>query len=206
MPNHDLNSKERAVLLTLLAEGRELTNADLQAVAGIKLDGVSRVRLNDLGLVDSDKRGRSFVHVLTEGGAAWCEKELATERPARSGAFGGALYAVLGSLHRYVRRGGLHLTEIFQPAAEPELPDRVRASYADLSDRPGESWISLVSLRKALADVSRDELDAALEQMALTPGVHIQAEANQQSLTAADHEAAVRFGGSSRHILLIEQP
>ncbi|TDD58028.1 hypothetical protein E1263_20960 [Kribbella antibiotica] len=206
MPNRDLNSNERAVLLTLLAEGRELTNAELHAVAGIKLDGANRLRLNDLGLVDSEKHGRSFVHVLTEGGAAWCEHELATERPARSGALGGALYAILGSLHRYVRRGGLHLTEIFQPAAELDLPDRIRASYADLSDRPGESWISLVSLRKSLADVPRDELDTALEKLAPTPGVHIQAEANQQSLTAADHEAAVRFGGSSRHILKIEQP
>jgi len=206
VPNHNLNSKERAVLLTLLAEGRAVTNADLQTVAGIRLDGASRVRLNELRLVASDKRGRSFVHTLTDDGEAWCRQELSAERPSRAGAFGGALYAVLGSLHRYVERVGLQLAEVFQPATDAGVPDRIRASYARLSKQPGETWISLVALREDLADVPRAELDAALEELALTPGVHVQAEANQQSLTAADHEAAVRFGGSSRHILLIEGP
>ncbi|GAB3922151.1 hypothetical protein GCM10029976_010210 [Kribbella albertanoniae] len=206
MPKQDLNPKERSVLLTLLAEGREMSNADLQEVAGLKLDGTSRLRLNDLKLVDSEKRGRLFVHSLTEQGAAWCEDELSVERPARAGAFGGALYAILGSLQRYVRRSGLHLAEVFQAPSGPDLPQRVRDSYQRLSKRPGESWISLAALREDLADVPRNELDEVLEEMSLTAGVHVQAEANQQSLTEADHDAAVRFGGSSRHILKIERP
>ncbi|MFI7067441.1 hypothetical protein ACIBL3_41055 [Kribbella sp. NPDC050124] len=206
MPTHQLNLKERAVLLTLLAEGQELSNAELHSAAGIRLDGVSRHKLNDLKLVTSEKRGRAYVHQLTEDGAAWCDEELEAERPPRAGASGGALYAILRSLHRYARRSGQRLTEIFQPAEEEDLVGRIAAAYARLSSEPGESWVGLAALRTEIAEVPRDELDAALREMSRTPGVHLQEEANQQSLTDTDHEAAVRFGGSSRHILKIENP
>jgi hypothetical protein len=221
VPAQELTLKERAVLLGLLAEGRALTNTDLYAAAGVKLDGASRLKLNDLKLVASVKEGRAFVHELTEAGARWCDEELAAERPERSGAGGGALYAILGGLQRYLQRTGQRLVDIFQPedapggtvpatpAVEEQGPDpagRVRAAYARLSREPGESWLALRVLRTDLADLSRDEVDNALQQLSREPGVHVQAEANQQSLTDEDHAAAVRFGASSRHLLKIENP
>lgn len=220
MPPEQLTLKERAVLLGLLAEGRALTNTDLYAAAGVKLDGTSRLKLNELKLVASVKEGRAFVHELTEAGAQWCDEELAAERPERSGAGGGALYAILGGLQRYLQRTGQRLVDIFQPG-EPEdvvpaTPDveepktdpagQIRAAYARLSRDPGESWLALRVLRADLSDLSREEVDSALQQLSREPGVHVQAEANQQSLTDADHDAAVRFGASSRHLLKIENP
>lgn len=43
-----------------------------------------------------------------------------------------------------------------------------------------------------------------LTKMALEPGVHLRSEADQKTLTAADHQAAITLGGTARHTLLIE--
>ncbi|TCC43615.1 hypothetical protein [Kribbella sindirgiensis] len=205
MPAQSLTLKERAVLLALLAEARPITNVELREAAGLTLDGASRYKLNDLKLVISQKEGRSFVHELTEDGTKWCENELSAERPERAGSVGGALYALLAGLHRYLQRTGLRLVELF-PAAEPDLETRIRSAYRTLSADSGLPWVGLVALRNELADVAREELDSALQQLSRQPGIHVQAEANQQALTDADHESAVRFGGSSRHLLKIENP
>jgi hypothetical protein len=203
VPAQSLTLKERAVLLALLAEARPLTNTELREAAGLTLDGASRYKLNDLKLVTSQKEGRSFVHELTDDGTAWCEQELDADRPERSGSAGGALYAVLSGLQRYLRRTGHRLVELF-PAAEPDVESQIRSAYRKLSDASGLPWVGLATLRAELPSLSREDVDTALEQLSWQAGVHVQAEANQQALTPADHDAAVRFGGSSRHLLNIE--
>jgi hypothetical protein len=200
VPAQPLNLKERASLLALLAEARPLTNAELHGVAGIKLDGESRRKLNELRLVTSQLKGRAYVHELTEDGAAWCEKELVAERPDRAGSVGGALYAILAGLHRYLQRTGQVLSDVFPPVLDTEI----RAAYRRLSTESESSWVGLAALREELADIARSDLDAALQKLSRQPGVHVQAEANQQALTETDRAAAVHFGGSSRHLLKIE--
>jgi hypothetical protein len=205
VPAQSLTLKERAVLLALLAQGRPLTNPELREATGLTLDGASRHKLNDLKLVTSEKAGRSFIHELTDDGAVWCEHELAAERPDRAGSVGGALYALLGGLHRYLQRTGQRLADLF-PGPEPDLESRIRSAYTRLRPTSDQSWVRLVDLRAELTDLPRAEVDAALQQLSRQPGVHLQAEMNQQTLTEADWQAAVTFGGSSRHILNIENP
>lgn len=207
MPVQPLNLKERAILLALLAEARPLTNTELRDAAGITLDGASRLKLNELRLVTSEKEGRAFVHDLTDDGAAWCAKELGAERPERAGSGGGALYAILAGLQRFLQRTGQVLPDLFQPA-EPvlDLEAQIRDSYRSLSSASGSTWVGLAALRSDLDGVSREDVDAALQSMSRQSGVHVQAEANQQALNDEDHEAAVHFGGSSRHLLKIENP
>jgi hypothetical protein len=181
-----------------MAAARELTNAELRAAAGFTLDGRPRRRLNEQKLVTSRKVGRGFAHELTDDGWAWCEAELCAQRPDRSGSFGGALYTLLAGLHRYVARGG-RLHEIFTPDVEAVI----RGAYRELAGATG-GWVGLAELREKLLGVSREAVDAELERMASTPGVHVQAESNQKTLTEADRAAAVRFGGDERHLLMIE--
>jgi hypothetical protein len=64
--------------------------------------------------------------------------------------------------------------------------------------------VGLADLREKLFGVPREAVDAELERMASSQGVHIQAESNQKALTEADRAAAVRFGGDERHLLMIE--
>lgn len=64
----DLSLRERKVLLTLLAQEHPVSNAELASRAGLRLQGAERRRLNDLGLVESVRRGRGFVHELSDAG------------------------------------------------------------------------------------------------------------------------------------------
>lgn len=60
MPTDELTGRERAILRILMAEARSLTNNELQAAAGLRLDGASRRRLNERRLAESPKAGRSL--------------------------------------------------------------------------------------------------------------------------------------------------
>jgi hypothetical protein len=195
VPADDLTNRERAILLALMAEAREVTNAELRAVAGLALDGAPRRRLNDRKLVTSRKVGRVFAHELTDDGAAWCTAEMSEPVPPRAGYLGGALYALLAGLGR----SGRPLHEIFRPDVEKQI----RGAYDRLATAAGD-WVGLAALREELFGVPRTEVDGELERMASTPGVHVQAESNQKALTDADRAAAVHFGGDDRHLLMIE--
>ncbi len=197
MADDPLTVRERATLLVLLAEGRVLTNADLRVVAGFTLDGEPRRRLNERKLVTSRKVGRTYAHELTDDGAAWCTAELTSDRPQRAGYLGGALYSLLRGLGRLATP----LAEIFP--AQNDVEEEIRAAYVRLRPSAG-SWVGLAALRTELAGVPREVLDDALERLASTDGVHVQAEPNQQALTTADRAAAAHFGGDDRHMIMIE--
>jgi hypothetical protein len=65
--------------------------------------------------------------------------------------------------------------------------------------------VRLSAIRRHLpSSVDRAEVDAALVELADTDGVHLRAVVNQQTLTDADRDAAVRLGGEDRHALQIE--
>ncbi len=201
MSDDRLTLNERCVLLVLMAQARELTNAEMHAVAGIKLDGKYRRHLNELDLVNSTMVNRAFVHELTDQGAVWCDKELSNERPARSGCAGGALYTVLAALRRHLDDTGSALADIFRA----DVAAQVEAAYAELTRGSGAP-VGLATLRDRLDGVPKGEVDRALEMLASRPGVHVRAEADQKTLTDEDREAAVVLGGTSRHLLMIEVP
>ncbi|MEV4319767.1 hypothetical protein [Actinocrispum sp. NPDC049592] len=201
MSDERLTLTERCVLLVLMAEAREMTNAELHAVAGLTLDGKYRNHLNGLGLVDSTKVGRAFVHELTDKGTLWCAKELLGERPARSGPAGGALYAVLHGLQRHLDENGQPLGVVFRA----DVKGQVEAAYAEITGGSGES-VRLADLRDRLNGVPKSEVDRALELLARRPDVHVRSEADQKTLTELDIQAAVVLGGTARHRLMIEVP
>lgn len=88
---------------------------------------------------------------------------------------------------------------------ESSVEQEIRAAYADLSEQSGSTWVGLAKLRDRLGMFARADVDAALRRLSREPGVHVQAEANQQALTEADWQAGVTFGGSTRHLLKIER-
>ncbi|XVS65547.1 hypothetical protein ACQPYE_05660 [Actinosynnema sp. CA-299493] len=199
MSEERLTTRDRAALLVLMAEARELTNAELRELAGFTLDGACRRRLNDLGLVVSTKVGRAYVHDLTDEGAVRCQAELSAARPSRAGYAGGALYALLAGLRRHLEITGGTLGGLFTP----DLGHRVETAYRVLAPRPGDA-VPLRALREHLDDVPTDRLDRALTALADRTDVHLRAEADQKSLTERDRQAALVLGGSPRHTLAIE--
>ena len=213
MPADELTHRERAALLVLLAEGREMTNADLREVAGFTLDGQPRRRLVDDRLITAEKRGRRYCFEITDDGAKRCRTELDAPLPARAGYLGGALHAVLAALGRH----DAPLSELLvpRPTAEPvcgeagstdeeaDAEREVRAAYRD-APRTADGWAGLTGLRELLSGRPRAEVDAALARLASRPGVHLQPEPHQARLTDADRADAVLVGGTERHMIKIE--
>jgi hypothetical protein len=213
MPADDLGIRERAALLALMAAARELTNPELEQLAGFRLTGAPLRKLRAQHLVDSrqrtDLRYRPFAHTLTSQGRDWCAAELSAGVPARAGSAGGALYAVLAGLDRYLARSGLGLWNVFPPdegtAAEPpaDLAEQIRIAYRKLAREP-QDLVSLTQLRPLLGRAPREAVDATLRQLSRARQVNLLPQANQKTLSQADQAAAVRIGNEDCHFISIE--
>ena len=211
MPDKGLSLPEFTALLVLAVEARELSNNELKEQYKLTIDGKKRAKLNELKLVDSwqPRRGRAFVHVLSDSGWARLAEDLRTGTiPAQTGSSGAMARALLLWLPRFMRRTDQPLSEIFQP--EPAQPDgpsedlesRIRAAYAELAAELGE-WVGLAPLRRRLADVPKARLDETLIRMERLPDVNLVPESNQKALTPEDREAAVITGDQDKHLLWI---
>lgn len=209
MADKDLSPSQRRALLTLLALNSEVSNPDLDRIAGFRLVGKDRVTLTDQKLVRGRMVGQAYHHELTDDGFTWCVQELSANPPGRS-AVSGTLYAFLGLVHRFLRNRPMDLLEFCQVAGraieeKPEPDDietQIRRAYRKLA-KPGFS-VRLARVRQELPTVSRDELDRTLRRMAKLDGVQIEPEANQTVLTQADRDAAIKIGGEDSHVIVIE--
>jgi hypothetical protein len=218
--HHDeLSARERAVLFALLSAARKLSNAELEALIGIRLEGKERRKLNDLKLVESEKPGRWFVHELSDAGWRWCADELSAGSEGRPTSLERSLYLVLGMFERYMTAARLSLADVAsldlkaRPAGrhkrrdtaegDGDLTARVEAAYRALASSRGE-FVKLRELRERLTDIPRPALDAALASMFTGRRVNLVPQSNQQALTAADRESALRIGGEHKHLMSIE--
>lgn len=215
MSGKDHSIPERAALFALMGIGREVSNPELMRIAGFTITGKELRRLNQEGLVASRRVGRPYVHELTDKGWRWCADELGAACPPRAGSGGGALYAVLAGLGRYLARSDLRLADVFGVPAgfgpaprlldQPADPDeRIRAAYRSLA-RSQRDWVSLAELRALLGDIPRDEVDAALWRMSRNRQANLVPQSNQKVLTNADRAAAVRLGDQDNHLVSIEE-
>lgn len=219
MHHDELSARERAVLFALLSVARKLSNAELEALIGIRLEGKERRKLNDLKLVESEKPGRWFVHELSDAGWRWCSDELAAGAAGRPTSLERSLYLLLGMFERYMTAARLSLADVAsldlkaRPAGrhkrrdtaegDGDLTMRVEATYRAMAPRPGE-FVKLAEVRERLADIPRSVLDATLETMFTARRVNLIPQSNQQALTAADRGSALRIGGEHKHLLSIE--
>ena len=218
MHHDELSARERAVLFALLSTGRKLSNAELEALIGIRLEGKERRRLNELKLVESEKPGRSFVHELSDAGWRWCADELIVGPAGRATSLERAHYLIFGVFERYMTAARLSLADVVsldlkaRPAGrhkrrdtvegDGDLTVRVAVAYRALAASSGE-WVRLSDLRERLADIPRSALDAALMSMFTAQRVNLIPQSNLEALTAADRESALRIGSGHRHLLSI---
>jgi hypothetical protein len=218
--HHDeLSARERAVLFALLSAARKLSNEELEALIGIRLTGKERRKLNELKLVESEKPGRWFVHELSDAGWRWCADELAAGPEGRPTSLERSLYLVLGVFERYMTAARLSLADVAsldlkaRPAGrhkrrdtvegDGDLTVRVESVYRTLAPGRGE-FIKLREMRERLTDIPRPALDAALAAMFTARRVNLIPQSNQQALTAADRDSALRIGGEHKHLISIE--
>ncbi|HEY3882907.1 MAG TPA: hypothetical protein VGM12_30330 [Trebonia sp.] len=217
--HHDgLSARERAVLFALLSEARQLSNAELQALIGIRLEGKERRKLNDLKLVESEKPGRGFVHELSDAGWRWCADELSAGPQGRVTSLERSHYLLFGVFARYMSATRLSLADLVSaaPEARPEgkhvrrdaaagagdVTARIAAAYQTIAAGRGD-FVRLTVLRERLSDIPRSALDAALAAMFASQRVNLIPQSGQQALTAADRASALRVGGEHKHLMSI---
>jgi hypothetical protein len=213
MANAQLNLADRVALLSLMSLVHEASNTDLHAAYGVTIDRESRTRLETHGYVtcrrDGLRPGRPYVHELTERGWRRGREELRGEPPEKAGKLYRILYAYLNHTDRLMTRLGLTLQDLFTTEGDAPQPhdveQRIQSAYADLAKEPG-SPVLLRLLRQRLADVSREDADAALMRLVLMSGVYLEPESKQRMLSDADWDAAITVGGEARHLLTIGRP
>lgn len=216
MSDDELKTPERAALLALMTFVKEASNPDLHARYGFKIQKPVRNRLSELGYVTVYRREgstRPYVHELTEHGWRRCRAELAASPPAGAPKAYRLLYGMLHALDAYLRQSGAELADVLLPdsavsaeatagaATDPEA--QVRSAYQRLAAEPG-GWVSLRRLRAALPALSQSQVDKVLHTLLSEPGVFLIPESNQKVLTPADRVAAVKVGGTDKHLLAIE--
>jgi hypothetical protein len=194
---------ERAALLLLLIEGRQIPNSEMKNDHGIELTPAGRTKLNNAGLLVTHKEGRRLVHEITPAGETWCEETLATiEAPTRVSALARVGFEWLRSIAGYLREQGIPLRHVLHKG--DGLESLIRAAYGELSDEP-QDWVRLAKLRPKLNGASKDEVDETLLAMTRTGLVHLAQSANRKALTEDDHAAAIRIGSEDKHLVAIEE-
>jgi hypothetical protein len=116
--NDDLTLTERAVLLILMAEAREVPNADLTNIYRLKLPAEYRERLKERKLIAVRKEGTRFFLALHDLGGVWCKAEVGAPVPDRAGAGGAMAYALLANLVRQMTRKGIELTDVYERSSD----------------------------------------------------------------------------------------
>ncbi|SCE73077.1 hypothetical protein GA0070216_101625 [Micromonospora matsumotoense] len=213
MPGDDLTPSEAAILFVLMAEAREVPNAELRKRYGVDVRKSYRDKLNRLGFVDSRREGNTFLHQLADKGWVRVQEDL-NFQSSQGRILGGALTALQVNLRDRVMGRSDYRTfgEMFaltdvragtaQPGQQRTLDLRIRQAYAALAAEPG-AWVSLTRLRPFFGDVDTADLDEALRELEREPDVDIVPESNQKVLTPADVAAALRLGGQDKHLLAI---
>ncbi|MFE9746392.1 hypothetical protein ACFYOT_15925 [Saccharothrix saharensis] len=202
MPD-EYTPQEKAALMVLMLEGKEVLNRDLVNLHKIRLGQPGRDKLNEAGLLETWSEKRRFVHRITDEGITWCLKDLSEgEPPSRSGPWARAQSEVLKRCIRYLVEQGVSLAEVVRSGGD--LESVIRAAYLELSVKP-QDWVRLAKLRPKLNGADKEEVDAVLLEMVKTGTVHLAPDSNRKVLTDADHAAAVRVAGEDNHLVAIEE-
>lgn len=217
MPDIDLSLPQRSALLILMAEAREVPNAYLNSVRKLDLKKVDRDVLVGRRLIDvrQERRGRPLFLSLTEKGWAEAIAECRADVPARAGAAGAALYAILPKLLDFLEGNGFALMDVFAASdggatAETEsgvsdaadIETRIRQAYDKIATKPG-AWISLADLRGALSGVARGDLDQGLIKLNRARAIRLIPESNQKTLNSDERAAAINIGNEDKHLIAI---
>jgi hypothetical protein len=165
--------------------------------------GKDRKALEKAKLTTSEKRGRSIWIEVTDTGWAWANDHLGAPLPTRTQSAGLILQTWLTHLQSFLRRQGLALADVIAvpPVPPIALEDRIRKVYLDATGGVWNQRVRLSELRRRLADVAKEPLDAALLKMQQASKLVLFRFDNQREITDADREAALLVGGEPRHVL-----
>jgi hypothetical protein len=137
-------------MFALLSSPRKLSNAELEVLIGIRLEGKERRKLNDLKLVESERPGRSFVHELSDAGWRWCADELAAGPEGRLTSLERAHYLMFAVFQRYMTAARLSLADVV--SLDLKARPAGRHKRRDTAEGDGDLAVRVEAAYRALAD------------------------------------------------------
>ncbi len=199
----ELTPSDYAYLIILRAEGREVSNTELRDRHDVRLVSPHYEKLNGEGLVASETKRRPYRHIITAKGRAILGEPIVADDDEKRSAKERLLWAALMASQK-----GDVRAPTWEPVVAPEEPvdlaGRIRAAYAELTPAPGE-WVALTEIRPRFGDVSKSELDKALEHLLESNDVRLEPDQITHRGGAEGRKAAVHIGGEDRHKLAIGQ-
>lgn len=111
--------------------------------------------------------------------------------------------AKLTEPQRRVRGGPVIMIVTTEAGESYDVWAEVLDAYRELRSKP-QGWVRLARLRELLGYLDWGDVCGVLVETVRTGRVHLSPDSSRRTLTAADHEAAVRVGGEDHHLLAIE--
>jgi hypothetical protein len=188
-----------------------------------EIEKAEREGLERAGLIEVEKKGRSYWLNATDHGWHWAEEHLHDSLPEKT--FGGAfvLRAWLARLQAFMKARDIGLADVLvqhsakdrsETAAEaeardaadyPSMRDRIRRAYLDITGGIFNTRALLRDIRAKLPEVGRVQLDEALKRMQRDEDASLMQLDNRVEITDADRDAALYIGREPRHILWISR-
>jgi hypothetical protein len=180
-----------------------------------KLAPQRRKELAAHGLVSLEKRGRATHVIITEKGRGWVEANLEASC-SKSPAAASVLETVLTLLQEHMIRYGFTLAEFISPEegvspdsdrpGKPDLADRIRLAYLELSQGESNVRVRLADLVRLLDDLAPGDVTDELISMQKSGryGVVLWPLDDPRDIGPEDRALAVKLGGVERHILYME--
>lgn len=205
----ELTAAEYSYLVLLQAEGREISNSEMDELYGVRLKTPDYEKLNADGYVVSTTKPRPYRHVITDKGSKVLADPLEVDQGRtadggkRSTGERQLLWAAMVAQQKLIARLLSRRDQAEIVVEEPaDLDGRIRAAYTKLAGAPGE-WVDLSALRPLFGDVSRAEFDEALARMLDARDVRLEPDPLGHRIGAEERNAAVSIGGEDRHKLAI---
>lgn len=219
---------QRHLLFFMLFTGEEPAMSKTTPALNVK----QRRELVKSGLIKLEKRGRASHMVLTEKAWAFAFHGFDQEVPSRLKLNAKALEGLLKRLKAHMVCTGVGLVDLFGPQnvssvgtkscpveSDSALPGGVESNFFDSDQKDlertvsqaylelsGNRWnvrVPIADLRKALAQIKKDDLTAILRRMQLGEdhSLLLYPYDDPREITPEDAAAAVHIGGRENHIV-----
>nr|WP_206755127.1 hypothetical protein [Leptolyngbya sp. FACHB-711] len=186
------------------------------AVSKVKpnLTPSEREKLAGGGYLEIEKRGVSSHIILTDKVWECALNDLVVEG-TRSPHASTVLQHLLKKLKEYLESHDISLAEFLRSQngaiaevnitiAPPNLKEKVREAYLEISGGSYNVRVRLSELRTHLGDLPRTEIDKTLGEMELAGQLSLMPLDDPQEIHSEDEKAAIDMGGPKRHILYMK--
>lgn len=203
--------------LVVAAPGEEPSRSTVRP----RLTAGERRQLLDAALIEEEKRGRGHHLLLAEKGWQWAE----TQRPIKLSLSANAtpvLEKLIAALVHYLSRTDGRLADVISTAPPTVAPsavapggpagqdrfavdpaERIRATCLALSGGQMERRIRLADLRRALGDLTRENVDQTLRAMDRSRLIQLMALETPAEISSEDREAAITIAGRALQLVYL---